>query len=370
MDRAEAMRLLSRGRRGVKEWNRKRREVKEIPNLKKADFRGADLRGADLSGANLRRTDLRRANLEDADLRKATLDGASLHRANLASSNLHTTRLVGADLSSVDLKNADLRNAALDGVRLTEASFIGANLNGARLHNAVCQATNFTNTNLSVVEGLETVHHRGPSEISTSTLVKSKGGIPKNFLKGCGFSDWQILNTRQYDPSLTQDEITDIERKILDLRARQGIQAIPLFISSSGLDAGFVDSLGVALDREGIRFWRDMHDVEAAGTEGQIVRVLACNPVILLVLSENSVHCGWIRREAREARELARKLKRDVLRPVALDEAWKSCNGARYLGPLIERYPVLDFSNWREPDFLGLQLQKLLEGLRLFTGRG
>jgi len=347
-----------------------RREVKEIPNLKKADFRGADLRGVDLSGANLRRTDLRRANLAGADLRKATLDGADLRRANLTGSRLNTTRLVGADLCSADLKSADLRNATLDGVRLIEAGFLGANLNGARLHNAVCQATHFTNINLSVVVGLERIHHQGPSEISASTLVKSKGCIPKKFLMGCGFSDWQILDTRQYDPSLTHDEITDIQQRTLDLRARQGIQSVPLFISCSGLDAGFVESLEVALDEEGIRFWRDMHDVKEAGTEGQIVRLLAFNPVIVLVLSENSVHCGWISREAREARELARKLKRDVLCPVALDGAWKSGTGAQCLRPVIERYPVLDFSNWREQNALEPRFRELLEGLRILTEPG
>ena len=53
MDREEALKLLTGGRDGVKEWNRYRASVEIVP-----DLHGADLRGAKLSAANLRQVKL------------------------------------------------------------------------------------------------------------------------------------------------------------------------------------------------------------------------------------------------------------------------------------------------------------------------
>ena len=137
MDRDEALRLLTGGPGGIAEWNRRRTAGAELPDLSQADLSRADLFRADLS----------RVNLAGADLAGALLIGAIL---------------VGADLA-------------------------GADLTGAR-----CAGTVLTDVDLSEVQGLESVHHLGPSPVSTDTLIRSKGKIPEAFLWGCGVPEQSI----------------------------------------------------------------------------------------------------------------------------------------------------------------------------------
>jgi hypothetical protein len=49
---------------------------------------------------------------------------------------------------------------------------------------------------LHQIKGLETIHHIGPSGISTSTLERSEGDIPEVFLRGAGLSDSFITYAR------------------------------------------------------------------------------------------------------------------------------------------------------------------------------
>ena len=87
---------------------------------------------------------------------------------------------------------------------------------------------------------------------------------------------------------------------------------------------------------------------------------------MLLVLSEHSVESNWVEWEVSQARKLEKELRRDVLCPVAVDEAWKSC---RWPGPLrrqVEKYFILDFSAWEEPETFQGQFGRLVEGLGIF----
>lgn len=59
-------------------------------------------------------------------------------------------------------------------------------------------------------------------------------------------------------------------------------------------------------------------------------------------------------------------MKRDVLCPVALDNAWKTSNWPGPLRRQIQDYNVLDFSQWRDADTLKGQFQKLINGLQNF----
>src|SRR5436305_1943862 len=91
--------------------------------------------------------------------------------------------LIGADLIGADLAGADPA-----GARLPRASLVGAH----------CGSTVFAEVDLSQVKGLESVLHGGPSEISVSTLIRSRGQIPESFLRGCGVPDALIA----YLPSI------------------------------------------------------------------------------------------------------------------------------------------------------------------------
>ena len=104
--------------------------------------------------------------------------------------------------------------------------------------------------------------------------------------------------------------------------------------------------------------------------ETQIDRAIRLNPTVLLVLSENSVESDWVEWESAKARELEKELGRDVLCPVALDEAWKTCSWPGPLRRQIEDYHILDFSGWRDTATLERQFGKLLDGLSLFYNPG
>ena len=165
---------------------------------------------------------------------------------------------------------------------------------------------------------------------------------------------------------MTEDERTAITYEILRLQGEQPIQVNPLFVSYSHRDAVFVEKLERLFDKRGIRYWRDVHDLKAGRLETQIDRAIRLNPTILLVLSEHSVESDWVEWEVRKARELEKELKREVLCPVALDEAWKSCPWPQRLRVQIEEYNILDFSDWRKPATFEKQFVKLIDGLGLF----
>ena len=166
MTRDEAIKLLTGGKDGIREWNQWRNAGEKIP----------DIGGANLSGANL----------IAAYLREANLIGANLSEANL---------------SMADLSRADLSRA---------------NVSGAKLCDAICWFTLFTNVDLSEAIGLDSVRHIGPSTIGIDTLFRSKGKIPEAFLRGCGLSPWEILAANLYRPELTPAGLSDLQYQIFD----------------------------------------------------------------------------------------------------------------------------------------------------------
>ena len=95
-------------------------------------------------------------------------------------------------------------------------------------------------------------------------------------------------------------------------------------------------------------------------------RAIRQNPIVLLVLSKDSVKSDWVEHEARSARKLEKELGRDVLCPVALDDAWKDCKWPARLREHIMEYHILDFSKWKNEGEFGKMFRKLIDGLDLF----
>jgi uncharacterized protein YjbI with pentapeptide repeats len=342
---------------GVEGWNKWRQENLLVRiDLSGADFRDIVLSGAHLYGANLEEASLRRTNLKAADLRKTDLSGANLFGANLTEANLG-----GANLNGSNLVGTILCKANLGGT-----DFNGANLAGVKIGEALLRSTNLVNVDLSQVDYLDEAKHYGPSHISVDTLQLSKGKISEKFLKGCGLSDWEIESAKLYQERLSTKEIDDILYRVHDLRAGQSMQLNPLFISYSHKDSTFIDCIEKHLDERGVRFWRDIHDATAGRLEKVVDWAIRQNSTVLLVLSENSVQSDWVEHEARSARGLEKELKRDVLCPVALDDAWKDCAWPKRLREQIEEYHVLDFSKWKDPVEFAKMFRKLIDGLDLF----
>jgi hypothetical protein len=291
----------------------------------------------------------------------AQLGGCDLHRGNLWEADLGGANLWPANLSGAMLGRADLGGANLSGAILS-----GAYLNESNFFMATVGYTTFGYSDLSEVVGLEDVKHGGPSTIGIDTITKSKGRIPEVFLRGCGLSDADIEYAKLFNPNLANDERSRILYKIYDLQASQAIQISPLFISYSHADDEFVDKLEGQLNKKGIRFWRDIHDLKSGRVETQIDRAIRQNPTVLFVLSEHSLGSDWVEHEVRTARELEKEMERDVLCPVALDDSWKNSKWPKRIIEQIMEYNILDFSAWEDDRKFEGMFRRLIDGLELF----
>jgi hypothetical protein len=378
---------LSILKQGVKAWNEWRASHQDAKiNLRRANLRQfnlykADLHEVNLYGANLQMSNLRRANLSKANLNQANLEGANLSKAALNYAELQRSELKRADLREASLlqsnlrgaylKEANLRFANLSGVDLSgadvwQADLYGADLRNTKFHKALIGDTNFGHSDLSLTPGLEDTIHSGPSNLSIDIFFLSKGRIPEAFLQGCGLRDWEIATIKLYNPDLSNEEISDIQYKIYDLRAKQALQISPLFVSYSRVDDKFVDKMGHKLTQKGIRYWRDIHDMKAGRMEKQIDRAIRQNPTVLLVLSEHSLSSDWVEHEVRTARELEQDMGRDVLCPIALDDSWKSSPWPKRVMEQLMEYNILDFSAWQHDIKFDNMFRKLIDGLELF----
>jgi len=371
---------------GVQAWNQWRGANPKIEiDLEKAELSSAKLQRANLSRINLSQamfikadlhgTDLTGSNLFKADFTMANLRNASLYSTNLSYSTLYHSLLGGCDLVGANLRGADLSDAELDEARLIYADLFRANitrasLKKANLEKAILGQTILNGLDLSEIQGLDEVTYRSPSYISSETFQFSKGKIPLAFLRGCGLNDWEIESAKLYQPGLSPDEIDKILYRVHDLRVGQGVQINPLFISYNHRDGAFVDVMEKQLNEKGIRFWRDIHEAIAGRLEKVVDRAMRMNPTVLLVLSENSVKSDWVEHEARTARELEKELGRDVLCPVALDDAWKDCKWPARLREQIMEYNILDFSKWQDEAEFERMFRRMIDGIDLFYQEG
>jgi uncharacterized protein YjbI with pentapeptide repeats len=404
-------------RQGVEVWNKWRGDNLDILiDLSKADLRGVDLteaylwtahlEGANLSEACLNLTNLAEADVRGVDFKRADLRQVNLNKASLGLADFSYANLSGAELNEADftesvlgesnLSNASLVSVILRGTHLSAANLTGANLRGAFFWNANLHKTDFSkaclygaflstsyldesnfslaemggtnlgNLDLSQVIGLEQVIHNGPSNISTVVFTLSEGKIPEDFLRGCGLSDWEIEHAKLYNPDLNNDDITQIQYKVYDLRATQALQVSPLFISYNHSDKDFVNKIANSLTERGIRYWRDVFHATAGRLETQIDRSMRLNPTVLLILSKHSIKSDWVEHEVRTARELEKEMKRDVLCPVALDDSWKSSRWPKRVMEQIMEYNILDFSGWEDDVKFEGMFRKLIDGLELF----
>jgi hypothetical protein len=319
MANEEHLKILKQGWDAWNQWRMKNRDVR--PNLG-----GADLGGADLSWADLSVADLGGANLGGADLIGADLNGAHLSGADLSG-----THLSGADLSWADLSGADLSEAVLD-------------------------STVFNNLDLSVVKGLDTVVHFGPSEIGISTIYKSRGRVPEKFLRGCGVPD----NFIAYMGSLTG----------------KAFEYYSCFISYSTRDQAFAERLYNDLQGKGVRCWFAPEDI-AGGKKlhEQIDQAIRLHDKLLLILSEHSIGSEWAMTEIRHTRKAELRDGRQKLFPIRLVDMntlkdWEcfDADTGKDLAVEVREYHLPDFSNWKDHDAYQLALDRLLRDLKAEEG--
>ena len=298
-------------------------------------------------------------------------------RLNLSKADLVATDLSGADLSLVNLTRANLDETDLNGANLHSASLLGTDLSGAYLVETNFEQVNmvfvsFAQNNLSVAKNLDKIQHHGPSFISTFTLEESKGRIPKKFLRGCGFTPWQIMCAELFNTDLSPADVVEIQDRMYRERTK-GFYMGGVFISYSHDDSNFVDKIEKELQEIGANLWRDIHQAVAGPLAKQVERGIRIQDTVLLVLSEASIESDWVEAELEWTREKEKREKRDILCPIALDDSWKGKVEGDVLWRQVKKKNVLDFSNWENEwsdDTPFEPFRKLEDGLKRYYGPG
>jgi hypothetical protein len=345
-------------REGVGAWNLWRRPNPGVKvdlsredlggaNLSKANLVGADLGGTKLVGANLIESNLAGANLVKADLTEANLTRADLIGANLVEADLSRASFSGADLTNANLAGADLRGAILISADLSEANLIEA-----ELANSTMWGTEMADLDLSVVRGLETVRHSGPSTVGINTIYRSNAKIPYVFLRGVGVPEAFIT----YMKSLVANPI----------------EFYSCFISHSTKDQEFAERLHGDLQNKDVRCWFAPHDVQGGKKlHEQIDEAIRVHEKVLLILSADSMKSEWVKTEIAKARKREVREKKQVLFPVRLvpfqairDWECFDADAGKDSAREIREYFIPDFSEWKEHEKYKKALAKLLRDLK------
>ena len=330
-------------REGIEVWNKWREANQEI--------------APDLSGADLRAANLRHANLSSADLSLTNLTGVQLLETDLKHANLLKARLVGAELTSTNLYRADLTGADLSHSKIIGVDFTAAHVFKANFYGCILALSRFSNIDLSLVEGLETIEHIGPSSIGIDTIYASGGNIPEHFLRGTGVPEAFIAQLPYLVSSMSP------------------VEFYSCFISYSHQDTAFARRLHDALQGKGIRCWLDEHQLlPGDDIYHQVDRGIRLWDKMLLCCSENSLKSWWVDNEIGTAFEKEQQLmkereaKAQVLVPLNLDgylfsDKWKSGYQAQ-----VRRRLAADFTATSDAGKFDEQVERLIKALRADEG--
>jgi len=326
-------------KQGVEAWNEWRTANLEVA----PDLSGTNLSWTYLGGANFGGVNLREANLYQAKLRKANLSEAKLDRAQLRVANLREANLIWASFGDADLTQADLSEARLFRTELTGADFSEATIG----------YTTFADVDLSVVKGIDTIRHSGPSEVGIHTIYQSKGKISPQFLRGAGVPDSFI----DYMSSLVGT----------------AFEFYSCFISYSGKDQEFADRLFADLQREGVRCWFSPQHVQAGKKlHEQIDVAIRLHERLLLILSPESINSEWVKNEIAKASKREIQEGKRVLFPIRLNLPFTKLGDWSFFDPFIGKdlareiaeYYIPDFTRWKNHDQYLEEFKKLLRDLR------
>ena len=286
------------------------------------------------------------------DLSGAYLGGLNLRGANLSGANLSDVYLDGADLFAADLGHANLSRASLVGADLTHAIFYDTNLRDANLSGALMLHTIFGDVDLSIVKGIESVRHEGPSNIGVDTIYRSRGEIPKSFLRDAG---------------VPEEFLTYIHSLV-----GKALEFYSCFISYSHKDEEFARRLYSRMRDEHLRVWFAPEHIKGGEKlHEQIDRAIQIHDRLLLVLSENSMQSEWVITAIRNARRIALEEKRRKLFPIRLTDfeairGWKcfDAEAGKDLAIEVREYFIPDFSNWKDHDSFEAAFARLQSDLK------
>jgi hypothetical protein len=209
----------------------------------------------------------------------------------------------------------------------------------------------FGDVDLSVVKGLETVEHMGPSTIGIDTIYRSGGNIPEAFLKGAGVDDTFITYTRSL--------------------VGKAIEYYSCFLSYSSKDDAFARRLYADLQSHNVRCWFAPEDLKwGERIRTGIDEAIRLHDKLLLILSRHSVASGWVEREVKMALDRERKEKRTILFPVRLDDAVQDCPYA-WATEIRHERNIGDFTRWKKShDAYQKAFSRLLRDLKSEAKKG
>jgi len=264
---------------------------------------------------------------------------------DLTEAKLYEAKLYEADLSEADLSGANLFEA-----KLTRANLYKAKLIRADLENAKALETNFIDIDLSVVEGLNKIIHRGPSSIGIDTIYKSRGKIPEVFLRNAGVPDILI----EYMPSLTG----------------QALEFYSCFISYSNKNDEFARRLHSRMREESLRVWFAPEDLKI----GEKIRpgideAIRIYDKLLLILTEQSIDSEWVEDEVESAFEKEANQNKTVLFPIRLDNAVMETQKA-WAAKIRRTRNIGDFRKWQTHGDFQKSFNRLLRDLKAEEKRG
>jgi hypothetical protein len=364
ISRDEALQLLTSGEGGIREWNIRRSKIEIIESLflQEKDKDGVTFMNPAFKYVDLTNVDLPEVQLRDANLVEVNFRGSTLRDANFSYIDLSRSDFEGADLQRGRFFNTNLGSARLRRANLGGAHFSGTNLGLADFYEASCWDTVFANVDLSEslsnnIGGpinLHAVRHLGPSEISTSSLVRSKGAIPAEFLRGCGVPETFI----ELMPSLISNNHME--------------QFYSCFISYSHEDEDFAAQLYGKLREERLRVWfAPEHMKGGQKIFEQIDRAIRAFDKVLLILSEASMRSEWVITEIRKARRVEQLMNRRVLFPISVVpfdsiQNWEcfDADSGKDLGVEVREYFINDFSEWNVRDAFEMASSRLIRDLR------
>ena len=327
---------------GVKVWNRWREEHPEMrPDLSEANILGKDLSQANLSKVFFYRVELMAAQLTYANLYKSDLVQSRLHGANFTQANLTEAELNGADLGSANLTQANLCGAYLAQAKLEYANLTGTDFSEAKMFSTI-----FGMNDLRQAKGLDSVRHAGSSIIGLDTIYRSRGQIPKSFLRKAGVPETFITNMRALVNSMSP------------------IEFYSCFISYSHQNEDFAKRLNADLQREGVRCWFADEDLKIGDHYHQrIDEAIRLYDKLILVLSDTAMRSAWVEREVLAAREKEERERREVLFPIRLDDAVMETTQA-WAADMRRRWHIGDFTQWKQHNHYQKALERLLRDLR------
>jgi hypothetical protein len=319
-----------------------------LADLIEANLKGADLYWANLSEANLRNADLRQTNLQGANmtgsnLRGTKLNSANLTQANISRANINSSELNKANLHGADLSGADLRNASLKDANLIGVNFTGANLEGADFTNAIIGETLFGNVDLSMVKGLESLVHLGPSTVGIDTIYKSRGRVPVQFLKHAG----------------VPGHLIDYIEMFVDRNKKHS----SCLISYSEKNKEFALKLYEDLQAHGIRCWLAAEKLRRRDRKhGVISSAVNLHDKLIMILSEESINKVWAEKDFDQAIAKELTTRKKELIPVSLDDTVKYSDKP-WAVKMRRSRDLVDFSMWEDNDCYREVFSSLLQEL-------